>query len=195
MADEKQLLRNSGVLADFVLEKRFTWTHTEWLDLLSRLRTTGFSANEADVGQALEKERERLQDNQRACCSFCGRSVKQVRVLISTPEDFARAYICDKCVETCIQLIGGCGVSAGGESVLDLSGLGITPPFRIQKFELDQTLCFHLCPFAQPFNDIYRRHVVGIGGLQDKACRRDIRLRPDYRGHMAIYRLISSDHR
>jgi ATP-dependent Clp protease ATP-binding subunit ClpX len=35
------------------------------------------------------------------CCSFCGKSQKQVKRLISGPG----VYICDQCVELCNQII------------------------------------------------------------------------------------------
>ena len=44
----------------------------------------------------------RKQDaNKDLCCSFCGKSQKEVRKLIAGPS----VYICDECVELCNEII------------------------------------------------------------------------------------------
>ena len=40
-------------------------------------------------------------DNKDLCCSFCGKSQKEVRKLIAGPS----VYICDECVELCNDII------------------------------------------------------------------------------------------
>ncbi len=41
-------------------------------------------------------------DRQNVCCSFCGKSQKQVRKMISGPSG---VYICDECIELCAELV------------------------------------------------------------------------------------------
>jgi ATP-dependent Clp protease ATP-binding subunit ClpX len=45
--------------------------------------------------------RRRGQDGKELCCSFCGKSQKEVRKLIAGPS----VYICDECVELCNEII------------------------------------------------------------------------------------------
>jgi ATP-dependent Clp protease ATP-binding subunit ClpX len=45
--------------------------------------------------------RRRGQDSKELCCSFCGKSQKEVRKLIAGPS----VYICDECVELCNEII------------------------------------------------------------------------------------------
>jgi ATP-dependent Clp protease ATP-binding subunit ClpX len=45
--------------------------------------------------------RRRGQDGRELCCSFCGKSQKEVRKLIAGPS----VYICDECVELCNEII------------------------------------------------------------------------------------------
>jgi len=48
----------------------------------------------------------RQQDKNTLHCSFCGKSQDVVGKLISTPNDYPRAYICDECVVACNRAMG-----------------------------------------------------------------------------------------
>ena len=39
------------------------------------------------------------------CCSFCHKSQESVAKLISSPSDYARAYICDECITVCSSIL------------------------------------------------------------------------------------------
>jgi ATP-dependent Clp protease ATP-binding subunit ClpX len=58
-------------------------------------------------------------------CSFCGKSQHEVRKLIAGPT----VFICDECVELCIDIIG-----EENKPTLVKSGDGIPPPRRSAKF-------------------------------------------------------------
>ena len=109
-------------------------------------------------------------------CSFCGKDHNEVASLISAPKERnTRACICDKCVGSCLEIFRESGIALDVDSVnakpadkaakhipsqLDLSMLGIKPPFKTYKFNLKPDQCFHLCPFCSPFNEIYYDHVA-----------------------------------
>ncbi len=57
-------------------------------------------------------------------CSFCGKSQNEVRKLIAGPT----VYICDECVELCLDIIG-----EENKSSLTKSGDDIPPPKAIRK--------------------------------------------------------------
>lgn len=58
MDSETIRLRRSGLLAEFVREKRGVWNHADWLDLLGRVRAAGFTIlTDAEVGRLLEEEK------------------------------------------------------------------------------------------------------------------------------------------
>jgi hypothetical protein len=42
---------------------------------------------------------------------------------------------------------------------IDFKDLGIKPPFKTLRFEPRPNHCFHLCPFMEPFDTIYRDHI------------------------------------
>src|SRR3954471_22342262 len=50
------------------------------------------------AGKNVEKR-----DNQTLCCSFCGKSQKEVKKLIAGPT----VYICDECIGLCHDIIAG----------------------------------------------------------------------------------------
>jgi ClpX C4-type zinc finger len=58
------------------------------------------------------------------CCSFCGKSQHEVRKLIAGPT----VYICDECVELCLDIIG-----EENKSSLTKSGDDIPTPKAIRK--------------------------------------------------------------
>ena len=38
-------------------------------------------------------------------CSFCHKTQDEVRKLISSPNDYPRAYICDECIFVCLSIL------------------------------------------------------------------------------------------
>ena len=100
-------------------------------------------------------------------CSFCRKASEDTRLTISSPSDYLeRAYICDACIEVCNDILAENGIQVRTSKLpteLDLTTLGIKPPFKTVKFELNHDRCFHLCPFMPPFNEIYTDHVAPAG--------------------------------
>jgi hypothetical protein len=75
--------------------------------------------------------------------------------------------ICDKCIDTCVKLIYDEGGSLpavnqklGRKNVDLVATLGIKPRFKKVNFQRVENQCFYLCPLSEPFNTIYRDHVV-----------------------------------
>ncbi len=58
------------------------------------------------------------------CCSFCGKSQHEVRKLIAGPT----VFICDECVELCLDIIG-----EENNSLLRKSGDNVPTPKEIRK--------------------------------------------------------------
>jgi hypothetical protein len=102
-------------------------------------------------------------------CHFCKKLQKEVRKLIAGPD----VYICDDCVGICNDILaedsqlelaaaGHSGTQPAAETQkVDLEALGFNPPFRTVRFEIRKNHVFHLCPFSEPFDTIYRDHVAG----------------------------------
>jgi len=77
----------------------------------------------------------------RVRCSFCGRPQSEVRKMIAGPQG---SYICDECVETCMEIIDeefGPDFAEDGEDLKDGSGMDINlhTPKEIKEF-LDQSV-------------------------------------------------------
>src|SRR5689334_21925821 len=95
-------------------------------------------------------------------CSFCGKSTEEIRKLIAGPN----VYICNECVDICLEILLEDGYKFRAlktprkKQEVDLSTLGLRPRFTRVKFKVKKNHCFYLCPFSEPFNTIYRDHVV-----------------------------------
>lgn len=74
-------------------------------------------------------------------CSFCGKSQHEVLKLIAGPT----VFICDECVELCVDIIDGDGSKH----------VGPTDFFEQRRFKRRERHIFYACPFRQPFDDIY----------------------------------------
>jgi hypothetical protein len=74
--------------------------------------------------------------------------------------------VCNECVDICLDILLDAGYkpkalkSAPQPKEIDLAKLGIKPPFTKLKFKKRKNHCFYLSPFSEPFNTIYRDHVV-----------------------------------
>jgi hypothetical protein len=93
-------------------------------------------------------------------CTFCSRSHEEVDKLIAGPS----VFICDQCVDVCVNVLieddSSWLPSAVAREDIDLEKLGLKPPFKTLRFELKKNHCFHLCPFQEPFDTIYRDHLI-----------------------------------
>jgi hypothetical protein len=55
---ESTRLRDSGMPADFVIQKHGTWNHRDWLEFLAKVRRAGYTMlADHEVGQVLEEEK------------------------------------------------------------------------------------------------------------------------------------------
>ena len=67
---------------------------------------------------SLKKKRQKLlMCHRQLRCSFCHKSQDAVELLISSPSEYPRAYICDECVGVCVEIISEARAkkgSAGG---------------------------------------------------------------------------------
>lgn len=63
--------------------------------------TMDFSQTMLELHEAINELREREADE--ACCSFCAKPQSDVNLLVPGPNS---VYICDKCVERAVKLIG-----------------------------------------------------------------------------------------
>jgi len=91
-------------------------------------------------------------------CSFCSKRQSEVKKMIKAPN----AIICDECVGVCIDILEEDGAKIRAPKPVpevDVTVLGIKPRFKTFRFQLRESHCFHLCPFAEPFNTIYSDHV------------------------------------
>jgi hypothetical protein len=92
-------------------------------------------------------------------CSFCGKSQRDVRWLISGPS----VYICDECVELCIDILEEKGVKLREVQVSSddvFKALEIKPRFQKLSFAVKPNHCFLLCPFKEPFDAVYNDHIA-----------------------------------
>jgi len=97
-------------------------------------------------------------------CSFCGKSQNELDQIIAGP---APHDICNECVDICVEIVYENNHTL--PSVDELLGkkpasihdqLGIKPRFSKTNINRVENQCFYLCPFTEPFNTIYRDHVV-----------------------------------
>jgi hypothetical protein len=109
-------------------------------------------------------------------CSFCGKNQKQIKKLITG----ALANICNECVEPCVELcakealewhISGLKIiadplneteGATPSSVNPVATLAFNPVFGPKIFPVKRDTCFYLGPFKEPFNVIYKDHVIPV---------------------------------
>lgn len=97
-------------------------------------------------------------------CSFCGKSQDEVALIIAGPDSHD---ICNECVDVCVELIyekdgnlPSVNSKLGRKSVDIVTELGLKPRFSKISIDRVENQCFYLCPFSEPFNTIYRDHVV-----------------------------------
>ena len=105
-------------------------------------------------------------------CEFCSKAQAKVRFLIAGPT----VMICNECVDVCIDILEEKGLRIRGKSqpkVVDLTEYGIRPRFKTLRFEVRDNHCFHLSPFAEPFNTVYTDHIRkaanGVGFTIERA--------------------------
>lgn len=92
-------------------------------------------------------------------CSFCYRSKEETDILISGGE----AYICGKCIESAALICENEGISIKlkeKNNEIDITTLGVKPKFNKLQFIIKENHCFYLCPFTDPFNTIYKDHII-----------------------------------
>jgi hypothetical protein len=92
-------------------------------------------------------------------CSFCEKTQHEVRRLV----EGHGAYICNECIDICDEILEDHGdrpKRSDRAPQVDLDALGIKPRFKKVKFTQRDNHCFYLGPFSNPFDDIYRDHVV-----------------------------------
>jgi hypothetical protein len=92
-------------------------------------------------------------------CSFCGKTADDVKLVIAGPD----VYICNECLDICIKILEDKGLRpkmARRPPEINFEELGIKPRFNKLKFATKENHCFYLCPFSEPFNTIYKDHIV-----------------------------------
>lgn len=98
-------------------------------------------------------------------CSFCGNPREDVKILIAGPKRKGlMPLICDDCIAICVEIMGEEGIKVPLldfiPNRINLKELGLKPRFGKISFIQRENHCFHLCPFAEPFNTIYKDHVT-----------------------------------
>ena len=71
----------------------------------------------------------KFDDNNELCCSFCGKPQSQVRRLISGPD----VYICDECVELCIDLMNEKDLEAAEAELVEGEEVSLPKPMEIAQ--------------------------------------------------------------
>lgn len=92
-------------------------------------------------------------------CSFCYRLKSETKILITGGD----AYICDRCIERAVSLSHDDGITfkfTPKNIEVDIASLGVKPKFGKLQFIIKENHCFYLCPFIEPFNTIYKDHIV-----------------------------------
>jgi len=100
-----------------------------------------------------------MENKKQLTCSFCDKSRLEVAILIVGGD----AYICDKCIETAVNISEQEGINftfTKKNIEIDLTSLGVKPKFGKIQFIIKQNHCFYLCPFIEPFNTIYKDHIT-----------------------------------
>lgn len=73
--------------------------------------------------------------------------------------------ICDICVDTCIDILVREGAPPSRLTQpedVDLAKLGLKPRFKTSELKQSKNQCFYLCPFREPYDTIYRDHVMPV---------------------------------
>ena len=94
-------------------------------------------------------------------CSFCEKTKEEVKALVAG----ASTSICNECIDTCIEILiddGNPPKNINPSPEIDLEQLGIKPRFKKLKFIQRDNHCFYLCPFSEPFNTIYKDHIIKV---------------------------------
>lgn len=72
------------------------------------------------------------------------------------------AAACDRCIEILVEDMMEAGIEVKGvvpHVKVDLEALGFKPRFQSWTFFQRKNHCFHLSPFAEPFNSIYAKEI------------------------------------
>ena len=94
-------------------------------------------------------------------CSFCIKSKDDVKSLVAGTD----VSICDECIEAAVEILDEAGKPIDykhSNQKIDIKALGIMPRFKKLKFQIKKNHCFYLCPFSEPFNTIYKDHIVKV---------------------------------
>jgi hypothetical protein len=105
-----------------------------------------------------------LKKDDKFYCSFCGKSQDDVELIIAGPPDHD---ICSDCVDLCVDIIYYEGKNLpsvnshlGRKNIDIVSELGLKPRFNKVSIARVENQCFYLCPFSDPFDAVYKDHVV-----------------------------------
>lgn len=97
-------------------------------------------------------------------CDFCGKSQKQVKYII---DGGSRVYdmvaICNECIDICVEILHENKFDFSTLHVIPkdvIEMLGFRPVFQSRDLKPTQNSCFYLGPFKDPFDTIYRDHIV-----------------------------------
>lgn len=128
--------------------------------LLPETRTASKPKAQRKPRKKAQKAKSTLKDDEPIICSFCGKPRAMVRRLIAGPG----VYVCDECVELCVEIL----VEEGHEfpsvevryAPIRVKDMGLNPIFNRVEIAPRDDHCFYLGPFRDPFNEIYRDHVV-----------------------------------
>jgi len=109
-------------------------------------------------------------------CSFCGRSQAETRIMITNEPN---ANICDECIILCSYLLEECDQPSNLDQFeiswrdkINAKKLGLMPRVPTLSFEIKKGRCSFLCPFSEPFNSIYKKHVKIAVESQNKTIFR-----------------------
>ena len=85
----------------------------------------------------------------------------EVKAMIAGPEG---VYTCDRCVDKQATILSRQGVPLPTFYKCEWTGLDLDSddPYRKISHVRDPKLVFHLCPFSEPFNSIYRNCVAKV---------------------------------
>jgi len=103
-------------------------------------------------------------------CSFCGRPNTEVAALIAG----VHGFICENCVDICVDILEEMQVRVRPSDAedVDINELGIKPRFKTLNFRLREDHCFHLSPFGEPFDTVYRDHLQSAASAAEFSIER-----------------------
>jgi hypothetical protein len=96
-------------------------------------------------------------------CDFCGKSQKAVKKMVSSEPRKPCADICDECIDLCTEILYEAKYDFGTLQIIPkdvVQMLGFKPIFQARDFKSVEDTCFYLGPFNEPFNTIYKDHIV-----------------------------------